>query len=438
MSNSYRTAPCQTLCTARAATHQAKSSATFWALQLLALIAATLLFAATPARGATTVSGQTDGGAFYQIVVPDAWNGDLMIWNHGFELGSPGPVDGLEDQFFFQLLEGYAVAASSFRLNGWALFKTNSDLKALVREFEAAFGPPGRIIISGASLGGIVTAAALEKANLGNVVGALTYCGAMAGSRNWNAALDLRLLYDLTCAGMKGAEIPGGAAGLPKGSTWTRANVEAAVNACTGLDIKRSRRSRRQKTNLKRLTKVGRIPKSFVHTVMWYATLGMSDLVHDRGKLKGKIGVGNDSVDYGNKQVNQTIDRIKPRKRAARKLSRSFTPKGRVGDVKIVSIHTDGDGLVVVENLGEYESVVAEENLTSAVVVEKKPSHCLFDPAEILAAWTALRDWIDGGPQPTAADIQAECNSWRAAIGGQCRFDPGFKIPPFYSRVRPR
>jgi hypothetical protein len=403
------------------------------------LILATLVVVATaPTSAEETVSGQTDGGAYYEIVVPDGWNGDLIIWNHGFHLAPPGPVDDLEDQFFFQLLEGYAVAASSYRLNGWALFQTNNDLKALVREFEAAFGPPERIVVSGASMGGLVTAAALEKADLGNVVGALTYCGAMAGSRNWNAALDLRLLYDVTCVGMQGAQIPGGAKGLPKGSNWTRADVEEAVNACTGLDVKKSLRTRRQKANLRRLSKIGRIPKSFVHTVMWYATLGMTDLVHDRAKLKGKVGVGNENVDYGKKKVNKAIERVKPRRKAARKLSRDFTPKGTVGDVKIVSIHTDKDGLVVVENLGEYASVVPQENLTTAVVVEKNPTHCLFEPAEVLAAWTALRDWIDGGPQPTVADIQEECTSWRAVLGGQCRFDPGFRMSPFDSRVRPR
>jgi pimeloyl-ACP methyl ester carboxylesterase len=234
------------------------------ALSSLTVAAMACMVITTPVGATTTVSGQTDGGAYYKIVVPDSWNGDLMIWNHGFSLASPGPVTGLEDEFFVQLFEGYAVAASSYRLSGWAVFKTNKDLKALVREFEAAFGTPERVILAGASLGGIVSAAALEKADLGNVVGALTYCGAMAGSRNWEAALDIRLLYDLICAGVKGAQIPGGAEGLPKSSTWTRSDVEQAVNACTGVDVRRSKRTRAQKANLKRLTKLGRIPESFV------------------------------------------------------------------------------------------------------------------------------------------------------------------------------
>jgi pimeloyl-ACP methyl ester carboxylesterase len=401
-------------------------------------LVAAFLLAATPSIAVTTVEGQTDGGAYYEIVVPDLWNGDLIIWNHGFDLSAPGPVEDLEESFFVQLLEGYAVAASSYRQSGWALFKTNKDLKALVREFEADFGPPESIVLIGASLGGIVTAAALEKAELGNVVGALTLCGAMAGSRNWDGALDFRLLYDVVCAGVPGAAIPGGAKGLPKGSDWTRGDVEVAVNECTGVDLRRSRRSAGQQANLDRLVTLARIPGQFVQSVMWYATFGMSDLVHDRGKLRGKIGTGNRNVDYGDAAVNEAIERVRPKKKKARKLARHFTPKGRVGDVKIISLHTDKDGLVIVENESEYAAVVPARNLTTAVVVEDQPSHCLFSPAEVIAAWEELRRWIDGGPQPTAADIQAECRDLRSLLGGPCRIEPDFEIPSMDARIRPR
>jgi hypothetical protein len=402
-------------------------------------IAAVLcLLTGPPVTATESVSGRTAGGAHYQIVVPDVWNGDLMIWNHGFSLGQPGPVEDIEDQFFLQLLEGYAVAASSYQLRGWAVFRTNQDLEELVDAFKANFGIPDRVIVSGASLGGIVTAAALEQADLGNVVGALTYCGILGGSRNWDAALDFRLLYDLTCAGMPGAQVPGGAKGLPKNTNLTRRDVEGAVNACTGVNLRKSQRSRKQKKNLKQLVKVGKIPESFIETVMWYSTFGMSDLVYDRAKLKGKLGVGNQNVDYGKAKINRTIQRVKPKRKAAKKLAKNFTPTGNVGDVKIVALHTSGDGLVFVENLGEYASVVPPANLTTAVAVENRPSHCLFNPAEVFAGWAALTNWINDGVQPTAADIQAECNTWRPVLGGACRFDPNYQIRDFDTRVRPR
>ena len=89
--------------------------------------------------------------------------------------------------------------------------------------------------MTGASLGGIVTAAALERAELGNVVGALSLCGALAGSRNWDGALDARLVYDVLCDAVPGAAIPGGAEGLPLGSTMTQTQLALAVNACFGI-----------------------------------------------------------------------------------------------------------------------------------------------------------------------------------------------------------
>ena len=389
------------------------------------------------AYAATQVDGQTAGGAFYRIVVPDNWNRELVIWNHGFSLSEPGPVTDAGPLSDIHLLEGYAVAASSYRLNGWALFKTNNDLRALVQTFAAEFGQPDQILLYGASLGGAVTAAALEKGGLGNVVGALTFCGAMAGSRNWDVALDLRLAYDLICEGMPGAAIPGGAKGLPEDSSWTDQDIENAVNACTGISERKADRTRQQKNNLRRILDLAQIPESFLVTDMLFATEAMSDLVHDRKKLRGKLGTGNENVVYGDPFVDAQIERVSPKRSKARKLGRFFTPKGNVRQAKIISMHTDKDGLVLVENQSVYAGVVPPENLTTVIVKERRASHCVFSPGEILAAWEALRDWVDTGQQPAAVDIQATCE----AIPGLdeiCRIDPSYRLPDPNIRMRPR
>jgi hypothetical protein len=77
------------------------------------------------------ITGQTGSNAYYRIEVPAAWNGELVIWNHEFTLSPPAPVShaGLGPLADIQLLEGYAVAASSYRLSDWAVFETNTDLK---------------------------------------------------------------------------------------------------------------------------------------------------------------------------------------------------------------------------------------------------------------------------------------------------------------------
>lgn len=391
----------------------------------------------SPGWAETAVEGQFGSGAWYRIVVPDDWNEELVIWNHGFSLNAVGPVDDLGPLSDLHLLEGFAVAASSYRLEGWALFKSNTDLKDLVREFSQQFGAPNRIFLYGASLGGAVTAAALEKGGLSNVAGALTLCGAMAGSRNWDAALDLRLLYDLVCSDVPGAAIPGAAKGLPRGANWSDDQVKQAVDACTGVLRPKALRSADQQENLKRLIRTAGIPESFLVQDMQYATRALADLVFDRKKLKGRIGTGNSNVVYGDRFVDENIERVEPKKRFHRRLRRFFTPSGKVGQTKIVSMHTDKDGLVVVENQSAYAEAVPPANLTTAIVVEKRPSHCAFSPPEVVAAWAALRDWVETGDKPTAADIQATCKSL-PLFGDICRIDPTFKVPAIDARIRPR
>ena len=407
------------------------------------MILATLVgTSAAPSRAETMVTGSTEGGAFFLIVVPDLWNGDLAIWNHGLDLDPIEPLTGLEDLGPLapvQLAEGYAVAASSYQQIGWAVFKTKNDLQHLVNEFKAHFGTPNQIFIAGASLGGLTTAAAVEEANLGNVAGALSFCGAVGGSRNWDGALDLRLIYDAVCGDVPGAFIPGGAEGLPEGSAFTESALALAVNACTGILLPPPLRTPEQSDRLAKILGLVGIPASSLLVDMGRATFALSDLVHDPRKLAGHLGAGNANVDYDDELINTTIMRVSPNPGAENRLGRHYTPTGNVGSTKIVSMHTDKDGQVVVENESEYAAVVPAQNLTTAIVVEDEPSHCGFSDAEGLAGWESLRSWVAGGPQPTAASIQGSCLALMGpSFPGPCRIDPSFAIPDMDSRIRPR
>lgn len=409
-------------------------------MKKMLFVLVTVAVCVTPALAVEVMSGETGGGAHYLVVVPDPWNGDLVIWNHGFSLDPIGPVTDLGPLADLQLSEGYAVAASSFQQDGWAVFRTKIDLQLMVNAFEERFGTPGSVIVTGASLGGIVTAAALEEANLGNVTGAFTFCGAVGGSRNWDGALDLRLAYDAICGDVPGAAISGGAEGLPADSTLDPNGMALAVNACTGILMPPEARLPFQVENLERLLPIMGIPESFLLDDMWYVTFGMSNLVHDHGKLRGRIGTGNMAVSYEDSILDADIERVAPHSGAANRLEKHFTPTGNVGGVKIVSMHTDKDGLVVVENQSEYASVVPAENLTVAIVVEAVPTHCGFTGAEIVAGWETLRGWLAGAPQPSAAYIQGTCQAIAAGgmADGPCRIDPAFVVPDMDGRIQPR
>jgi hypothetical protein len=403
---------------------------------------AVLLAAGTaPGRADTVIEGETGDGAFYRIVVPDIWNGDLAIWNHGLDLEPRAPLEpeDLGPLAGLQLAEGYAVAASSYRQIGWAVFKTKNDLQNLLDIFKFEVGMPDEVLVTGASLGGLVTVAAIEAAHLGNVTGALSLCGAVAGSPNWDGALDLRLTYDAVCKGVPGAFVPGGAEGLPEGSLLTEEQLAFAVNACTGILAPPELRTPGQSERLQQILDTARIPESFLLTNMGYVTFVMSDLVHDPRKLAGHIGTGNAGVYYEDPLVDATIERVAPHPGAQNRLARRYTPTGDVGATKIVSLHTDKDGLVVVENESAYAAVVPAGNLTTAIVVEAAPTHCGFTAAETAAAWESLRFWVAGGPQPTADSLQVTCQVLESPdFPGPCRIDPAFDVPPLDTRIRPR
>ncbi len=408
-------------------------------LCLFAILAASLLVP-YPATAQSELDGKTAGGAYYGIHVPAAWNGDLVIWNHGTDMDHPAPNPDLGPLVDIQLAEGFAVAASTYRQRGWALFKAAKDIKALVQVFRANFGEPRRVFVYGASLGGLVTVQAIEKANLGNVVGGLLWCGATGGSPLWDVALDLRLVYDAVCSDVPGAEIPGGARGLPTDTDFDAAAVETAVNVCTGVDLKKRSRSKGQKARLAQILDTVGGDERFLQTVMWYVTVLMADLVEDKGKLKGKLAVGNATVVYPNPEVDADIERVKPKKGAVRRLAKNYTPSGRIGNTKLLALHTDKDDLVFVENVGDYRDKLRPDQLVAAVAVEREPSHCGFTVAEGLASWESLLGWVNGAGQPAAADVQALCESIveLGLAAGPCRIDPAFEIGVLSDRILAR
>jgi len=396
-----------------------------------------------PAAGGadTTITGEKQG-AFYQITVPDAWNGDLVIHNHGFSFSAPGPSPSLGVLAAVQLGQGYAVAASSYSQCCWALFDTKKDMTRLLGVVEDNFGPVDEVILYGFSLGGIVTAQGVETLDA-DVVGAYPLCGALAGSRSWDGGIDLRLVYDAICAGVPGATIPGPATGLPApghpGFPFSLTQSVLAANACFGHLLPPAFRSPAQQARLTQFLNVTTIPESFVTTDIPFASHGVSNVIFDPGKLDGGQGMSNVGVVYSDPVVDAAILRVTPDNQARKDLGRNYTPKGEVGATKIVSLHTDKDGLVIVENESEYQNVVPAANLTTGIVVEAAASHCGFTQAEILAGWEALRGWIAGAPQPTATDLQNTC-LFVQGLGatGPCRIDPSYVIGDFSDRIPAR
>ena len=423
-------------------------------LARLGLLFTAVLWLPSMASADTTITGEKLG-TFFKITVPDVWNGDLVIHNHGFDFAAPAPIPAAGVQGFGPLGgrwldEGYAVAASSYSNCCWTLFSSKKDVTRLIGVFEANFGLPNNVILAGPSLGALITAQLVEALSDGvdvNVSGAFPECGALAGSRNWDGAIDIRLVYDQICGAVPAPASLGGTCAIPGGATGLPAPgfppglpsslIAGKAHTCMGVLAPPSARTPAQAARLAQFSAVTTIPTGFVVTDMVFATNGLSNLIFAADKLGGGQGVGNVGVTYSDPAIDAAIQRVAEDFQAGKDLDRNYTPKGEVGAVKIVSLHTDGDGLAIVQNEKEYQDVVPAANLTVAVVNEAGNSHCGFNGVERIAAWEELRDWIAGGAQPTAQDIQDRCLSI-APIPTQCRIDPAFVISDMDTRVAPR
>jgi hypothetical protein len=193
-----------------------------------------------------------------------------------------------------------------------------------------------------------------------------------------------------------------------------------------------------QQARLNLFKSVTLIPESFVVTDMVFGTNSLSNLIFAPDKLNGGQGVGNVGVTYNDAGVDAAIERVTYDSQARKRLLKNYTPKGDVGATKIVSIHTDGDGLVIVESEEDYADVVPAANLSTAIVDEAGNTHCGFSGPELIGGWESLRAWIAGGSQPTPTSIQGACLLAGGSAGTTCRFNPAYVIGEFDTRIPPR
>lgn len=402
-------------------------------------------------------SGVVASGARYRIAVPAGWrDGDpLVMYQHGLDFAPTRETPGLGPLRDLMLEQGYAIAASSFRQRGWALFHAIADNRDLLEVFEREIGHPGEMLPFGGSMGGLIALRLAEARGFPPVRGVYALCPAAAGARLWDAAIDLRLAFDTVCEGAGADDLPLGSSPLDwaldlddipldLGDLGDQARVLAALvalNRCTGVNLPPALRNDAMQERLDELMQFARLSdEDFLVTQVAYAVFVLSELVRSPDALAGANPFTTAGVDYGDlPDIDAGIRRIVADPRAADLLHRVSDFGGDIGDAKVLSMHTSRDELVVAANQEFIRRVVPPQQLVSAIVMEDVSSHCGFSEAEGLAGWQALRDWIDGAPQPGVADLQFQCVEL-AALGleGPCRFDPQAELAAFDSLVRPR
>ena len=415
------------------------------------------LWASRDVRAASReFSGIAPSGAWYHIEIPAGWmpGGTLVMYQHGLVFKNASSPPGLGPLRSVMLAEGDAIAATSYRQRGWALFSAIEDNHELLDVFERIAGAPGEILPFGGSLGGMIALKLAEARGFPPVRGAFALCPAAGGVRLWDAAIDLRLAYDVVCH--DAGDLPTGAEPLPwaldldqipedLGDLFDQVQVAQALvplNQCTGINLPSYLRNDAMQRRLDELMAFSHISdEHFFLTNVAYAVFVMSDLVRAPDKLGDRNPFTTAGVDYSSDPaIDAGIARINADPAAAARFRAVSNFQGSIGTAKILSMHTSRDQLVIPSNQEFVRAVLPADQLTSAIVDEDVPTHCGFTEAEGLAGWEALRAWKNGAPQPSVAALQQACSNLQASgvVTGPCRFNPDAQIAPFDSLVRPR
>jgi hypothetical protein len=163
------------------------------------------------------VDGTLPGGALSRICFPPDWNGDAVIWAHGYtSVFEPLaiPDDEVGGQSIQNIVLGlrYAYATTSYRANGLVAVAAVDDLSLLSQAVEAATGNATRFkLLVGASEGGLATALALER-SAQHFDGGLIACAPVGNFRaQVNYLGDVRVLFDYFFPGV----LPGSPISIP-------------------------------------------------------------------------------------------------------------------------------------------------------------------------------------------------------------------------------
>jgi pimeloyl-ACP methyl ester carboxylesterase len=344
---------------------------------------------------------------------------------------------------------GFAWAGTSYRQGGVAVHAAAQDVERLRRLFSAEIGEPTRTILHGQSWGASVAAVAAETYTVRNASGkppfdaVLLTSGVLGGgTRSYDFRLDLRVVYQAVCGNHPRpdeAQYPLWQ-GLPPGSSLTRAELRARVNACTGVDDPAGPRSDVQRHRLKTLLDVIHIPaRSLVSHLQW-ATYHFQDIVFKR--LGGRNPFGNEGVRYRGSDdddaLNARVARYRADPAAVAAFAADTDPTGRI-PVPVLTVHGIGDPTAFVELESTWRETMQRAGTAGHLVqvFTGDHEHSYLSDAEYVSAMHALLGWIERGKKPTPAGIAAQCHALAAAFDPArgCRFLPQYQPQPLAMRV---
>ena len=388
--------------------------------------------------GATALWG-VHTGAGYRIEVPDDWNGDLVVWAHGFRgTGLELTVDNHPLRpLLIQL--GYAWAASSYSRNDYDIATGVQDSHALVQRFSGLVGNPDKVYMTGASMGGHITGVAIEQyANTFD--GALPICGVMGDYELFDYFLDYNAAAQQLGTGT--SVFPVDPAGY---LFFTVPAIKTNLELFPGTFPFTLNPTGQQFKNLVELRSGGVRPNFDEAFLFWNsipAASGAGNFLFELGIGDGTLprapgnGVDNEDVVYqfdtdpaltlDEQSLNDGIVRAvrDPQAGSSQGLAQVPLVSGDIS-IPVVTLHNLGDLFVPVLNQVEYASRVEAAGKSDLLVQRaiRGAGHCDFTAAELSTAFLDLVTWVEAGVKPAGDDWLDPANVASPDFG--CNFTDG-------------
>ena len=361
------------------------------------------------------------GGAGYRVEVPANWNGKLVRYAHGY--AGTGAALGVNNPSIRRYLiqNGYAWAASSYGKNYYDVRAGVEDTNALALEFTKiaaknarALAAPTKLYITGHSMGGHISAAAIEDeayATANNKVkynGAVPMCGVVGDAELFNQFAAMQVTAQAL-------------AGVPSYPTdkWSEVSGLVTSTLFTTFPSAPTAAGAKYLSVLKNITGGSRpmfdlgiaFGGSFPSA---YGTFGSDGTV--TGILNKNV-LDTSAYTYtidddvaGSTALNASVKKLTAAADANRLRTDGlrWIPKAN-GEFKIpvVSIHTLGDLFVPFSMQQVYQKRVAAKGNSTWLVQRaiRGVSHCDFTVAEQATAFDDMIKWERDGIKPAGDDV---------------------------------
>ena len=368
-------------------------------------------------------------GAAYMVEVPANWNGKLVMYAHGY--AGTGPALTVSPPRFRRHLiqSGYAWAASSYSTNYYDVRAGVEDTNALALAFNSIaaqngrpLAAPVRTYITGVSMGGHITAAAVEAETLATAVhkvrydAALPMCGVMADVELFNRFAGMQVAAQVL-AGVPDQPIAKWADVQPQVSSMLFTSFPTA--ASPSLPIVTTAKGAQFASVVKNLTGGERplFAQGFDYGGSFRFAYGgfggdgtingiLTQSTFDTQALRYTVD-GDAAATTALNNAAQKLTAEPDANRLRRDGLRWIPAVNGTFKVPVLSIHTLGDMYVPFAMQQSYAKRAIAQGSQALLVqrAQRGAAHCDFTVAEQVASFEALVKWEQGGAKPAGDDV---------------------------------